>query len=147
MPRPILVAVNDSLAGLAAADAAIDYARRLGESLCALTVVEPTEPALAAGFGNGAALSERRNREADAVLRHVAARGERAGLTVMTRRRSGTVAAEILAEAAELDAALLVVALVDEPSHAIPSIGSNTLRILEFATVPVLVIPVPHPPV
>jgi nucleotide-binding universal stress UspA family protein len=65
----------------------------------------------------------------------------------MTRQRSGTVAAEILAEAAELDAALLVVALVDEPSHAIPSIGSNTLRILEFATVPVLVIPVPHPPV
>ncbi len=144
MAGPILVAVNDSPAGFGAADVAIDYAKRLGVGLSAVTVVEPLDPALLAGIEDGAALAGRRTREADATLSHVVARGARAGVTVSTRRRNGAAAAEILAEATAIGAELLVIALVDEPSHAMPYIGSQTLRVLEFATVPVLLVPVAH---
>jgi len=56
-------------------------------------------------------------------------------------QRSGRVAAEILAEAREIKAALIVVALVDRPGSATPYIGSHTLRVLEFSGVPVMVVP------
>jgi nucleotide-binding universal stress UspA family protein len=144
MAGPILVAVNDSPAGFAAAEVAIDYAKRLGVNLSAVTVIEPPPPALTTGAEDGAALAERRMREADAILSHVVARGALSRVIVATHQRNGPAAAEILAEAASLGAELLIIALVDQPSHAMPYIGSQTLRVLEFATVPVLVVPAFH---
>lgn len=134
----ILLAVNDSRAGFVAADVAIEYARRLGDQLHAVCVVEPDSSELPIAVNDGV----RRWAEADAMLRNVAARGSRAGVHITTHRRQGAVTAEILAASNELDAQLLVLALVDRPSHTAPSIGSHTLRVLEFATMAVLVVPV-----
>jgi nucleotide-binding universal stress UspA family protein len=143
--QPILVAVNDSAAGFAAVEVAIEYAVRLGAHLAAVTVVESAIPALASVGEDAATLAARRMREADSILSHVVARGARSGVTVTTHRRTGSVAAEILAEATASGAGLLVIALVDKPSHAIPYIGSQTSRVLEFTTMPVLVVPVFRP--
>jgi nucleotide-binding universal stress UspA family protein len=143
--QPILVAVNDSAAGFAAVEVAIDYAKRLGAHLAAVTVLESAAPALSSVGEDAVALAARRAREADSILSHVIARGAQSGVVVTTHRRTGSVAAEILAEATASGAGLLVIALVDKPSHAIPYIGSHTLRVLEFATMPVLVVPVFHP--
>ncbi len=139
MKETILVAVSDSPAAFTAAEVAIDHARRLGARLRAVVVVEggDTERRLR----ESDVLATRWEAGADAVLRHVASLGEAAGVEVTGVRRSGRVAAEILAEARAADAAMIVMARVDRPGHAIPSIGSHTLRVLEFASVPVLVVP------
>jgi nucleotide-binding universal stress UspA family protein len=140
----ILVAVNDSPAAFAAARVAIDYARRWEARLCAVTVIEDGE--LGAQFAGLATAAERRKSAAEAVLDHVVALGADAQVVVEGRQREGRVAAGILKEARAVDAILIVMATVDKPGHAIPSLGSHTLRVLEFAEVPVLVVPYPHGP-
>lgn len=64
-----------------------------------------------------------------------------AGVQTSLRRRSGRLAAEILAEVREAEAFPIVVALVNRPGSATPYIGSPTLRGLEFTGVPVMVVP------
>lgn len=137
----ILVAVNDSRAAFRAAEVAVDYARRLGASLRVVTVRDPKALDRHPGALDPAALARHADRAAEAALSHVAALGAAAGVDVSFSRRSGRVAAEILAEARAVQASLIVVALVDNPGHATPYIGSHTLRVLEFSTVPVMVVP------
>jgi len=143
MTGTILVAVNDSSAAFAAAQVAIEYAKRWDSRLCVVTVIEDGE--LGARFDSIATADARRESAAEAVLTHVAALGVSAGVTVEKRKRAGRVAAAILEEARAVNASLIVMATVDKPGHIIPSLGSHTLRVLEFATVPVLVIP--NPPI
>lgn len=140
MDDVILVAVNDSPAGFAAGQVAIEYARRLGARLHAVTVVETGRDLAADADAVGRA--ERRQQGAEAVLNRVTALGAGVGVEVEVNRRSGAVAAEILDEARSIDAGLIVMALVDRPSHVMAYIGSQTLRVMKFATVPVLVVPV-----
>jgi len=139
MSEVILVAVNDSPAAFAAVTVAIDHAQRRGAKLHAVVVIEggETERHLAVS----ALPATRRHAGADAVLAHVVARGSSAGLEVTGSRRSGRVAAEILDEARAVDAIMIVMGRVERPGHLIPTIGSHTLRVLEFTTVPVLVVP------
>lgn len=141
MSDMILVAVNDSRAAFRAADVAVDYARRLGARLRVVTVREPEALVKHPGSIDPAALARHADLAAEAALRHVAAQAAAAGVEVSFSRRSGRVAAEILAEAREVNAVLIVVALVDRPGSTTPYIGSHTLRVLEFAGVPVLVVP------
>jgi nucleotide-binding universal stress UspA family protein len=135
----ILVAVNDSPAAFTAVEVAIDYARRLGAGLHAVMVIEAGE--MDRHLDGTAALARRRELAADAVLNHVIALSAAEGIGVTGHQRAGRVAAEILEEARTVGASLIVMARVDRPGHAIPSIGSHTLRVLEFATVPVLIVP------
>ena len=139
MSDTILLAVNDSPAAFAAVEVAIDQARRLGARLRVVMVIE--DGAMDRHLDGTAALARRRELAADAVLNHVVAVGMAAGVDVAGRRRTGRVAAEILEEAREVNATLIVMARVTRPGHAIPSIGSHTLRVLEFARIPVLVVP------
>lgn len=141
MSDVILVAVNDSRAAFRAAEVAVDYARRLGASLRVVTVRDPGTLDRHPGAIDPAALARDADLAAEAALRHAAALGAAAGVQVSLSRRSGRVAAEILAEAREIKAALIVVALVDRPGSATPYIGSHTLRVLEFSGVPVMVVP------
>jgi nucleotide-binding universal stress UspA family protein len=141
----VLVAVDDSRAAFRAAEVAVDYARRLGAHLRAVTVSEPGALARHPGSIDPDALARQADLAAEAALRHVAAMGAAAGVEVSVSRRSGRIAAEILAEARDVGAALIVVALVDRPGGATPYIGSHTLRILEFSGVPVMVVPLPGP--
>jgi len=139
MTEVILVAVNDSPAAFIAVDVAIEQARRLGATLHAVMVVDRSEGEHLKP--EPAALDDRRELAAHAVLRHVSARAEAAGVDVHARRCLGRVAAEILSEARRVHAVMIVMACVDRPGHAIPTIGSHTLHVLEFSTVPVLVVP------
>ncbi|MEO6943895.1 MAG: universal stress protein [Lacisediminihabitans sp.] len=137
----VLVAVNDSPAAFAAAEVAVAYAARLGAQLRVVTIVDPTPVPGRAGQAFGAALAGQLESEAAAILNHVAALAARSGVEATTGQRTGTVASEILNEAREVAATLIVMASVDRPGHAIPKVGSHTLRVLEFASVPVLVVP------
>lgn len=139
MNETILVAVSDSPAAFVAAEAAIDLARRLGADVRTVTVL-PEETADKKPRDDRSH-HPRREVEADATLRHVEALGRAAGVAVTGARRRGRVAAEILAEARAAQASMIVMARVDHPGHAIPTIGSHTLRALEFSRVPVLVVP------
>lgn len=141
MSEVILVAVNDSRAAFRAAEVAVDYARRLGAGLRAVTVRDPGALDRHPGAIDPAALARHADLAAEAALRHVAALGAAAGVQVSLSHRSGRVAAEILAEAREVKAAMIVVALVDRPGSATRYIGSHTLRVLEFSGVPVMVVP------
>jgi nucleotide-binding universal stress UspA family protein len=137
----ILVAVNDSRAAFRAAEVAVDYARRLGASLRVVTVMDPRALVKHPGSIDPAVLARHSDLAAEAAFRHVASLAATAGVEVSVSQRSGRVAAEILAEAREVNAALIVVALVDRPGSATPYIGSHTLRVLEFSAVPVMVVP------
>ncbi|WP_427174867.1 universal stress protein [Arthrobacter sp. 92] len=141
MSEVILVAVNDSRAAFRAAEVAVDYARRLGASLRVVTVMDPGALDKHPGSIDPAALARHADLAAEAAVSHVAALAAAAGVSMSVSRRSGRVAAEILAEAREVNAALIVVALVDRPGSATPYIGSHTLRVLEFSGVPVMVVP------
>lgn len=139
MNATIVVAVSDSPAAFTAAEAAIDLARRLGASVRVVTVLP--EGSADKRLKEYDAHTPRREVDAEVVLRHVAALGEAAGVAVTGVRRRGRVAAEILAEARVVHASMIVMAGVDRPGHAIPTIGSHTMRVLEFSSVPVLVVP------
>ena len=139
MNGTIVVAVSDSPAAFAAAEAAIELARRLGASVHVVTVLPEGSPDKR--LKEYDAHGPRREVDADIVLKHVAALGEAAGVAVTGVRRRGRVAAEVLAEARAVQPSMIVMARVDRPGHAIPSIGGHTMRVLEFSSVPVLVVP------
>ena len=137
MTPTVLVAVNDSAAAFAAARTAIALARRGGDRLHVLTVLDDADGPSPAPSEDLAA----RERSADAVLSHITALAEAADVPVTVRRRSGPVTSVTLAEAAAVGAEIIVVGLVDKPSRAMPAIGTHTLHLLEFADIPVLVVP------
>lgn len=144
----VLVAVNDSEPAFAAARVAVAYAAALHARVRAVTVIEPFEHSgqRATGIAPDAATHGRLLEEgATAALHHVTALAERAGVTVSGTMRHGAVGAQILAEAAACGAELVVLARVARPGHALPTVGSTTLRVLEFSTVPVLVVPTQVP--
>jgi nucleotide-binding universal stress UspA family protein len=140
MTETIVLAVSDSPAAFMAAEVAVAYARRLGAHLHAVAVVEDGE--LRRRLEGTDVRSGHGELAATAALRHVAALCESDGVPSTSSCSTGHVAAEILAEASGVGAALIVMARVDRPGHALPYIGSQTLRVLEFALVPVLVVPV-----
>lgn len=140
MTDQILVAVSDSPAAFDAAEAAVELAARLGAPVHALTVLGTGE---IDGHLDGAEhLNLVREQAATAALRHVSALCAAAGVPCLEARRRGNVAAQILDHAREVGASMIVMACVDRPGHTLPYVGSQTLRVLEFATVPVLVVPV-----
>jgi len=140
MTDTIVVAVSDSSAAFGAAEVAVAYARRLGAQLHLVAVIEDAELGRRLDTAHG--MADRRELAATAALKHVAALCTSAEVPSTTSCRRGHVAAEILEEALAVDASLIVMARVDRPGHALPYVGSQTLRVLEFATVPVLVVPV-----
>lgn len=116
-------------------------ARRLGANLRVVTVREQEALDRHPGAIDAAALARHADLAAPAALNHVKTLAAAAGVDVSFSQRAGRVAAEILAEAREVGASLIVVALVDRTGNATPYIGSHTLRVLEFSAVPVMVVP------
>ncbi|MCV2393572.1 universal stress protein [Actinotalea sp. M2MS4P-6] len=145
-PSVMLVAVNDSEAAFAAAEVAVSWAAVLGARVHVLTVIEPWERAHHAYATDEVSHREVQQQAAHAALHHVTALGEGAGVPVTGAVRHGAVGSQVLAEAAACGADLVVMARVSRPGHAMPTVGSATLRVLEFATVPVLVVPTEVPP-
>jgi len=140
MTDTVMVAVSDSPAAFDAAEAAIELAARLGAPVHALTVLGTG--AITGDLDGPEHLNLVREQAATAALRHVSALCSAAGVPCIEARRAGNVAAQILDHAREIGATVIVMACVDRPGHMLPYVGSQTLRVLEFATVPVLVVPV-----
>lgn len=111
MIRRILLAVDDSPGGLAAARAAVDLAAGLGARLRVVNVVRDGRLAETLEAVSGAVgLHERRSDAAAAVLEHVGELARRAGVQVETCRLEGSPARRILGEAQAWDADLTVIA-------------------------------------
>ena len=142
MTDVILLAINDSPAAFHAAEVAVAVARRLSVRLRAVSVVPEAEEHTRDGSPH---LTHQGELSAQAALRHVAALGSTASVDVVTVLRFGNVAAEILDEALSCEADLILMARVGRPGHVLQHLGSTTQHVLEFATVPVLVVPARHP--
>lgn len=141
--RPVvLVAVNDSEPAFAAARVAVDYAQALRGRVHVVSVVEPSQRADRGDAGDDAD-AHRRTQEAGAAAacRYTSTLADRAGVPVLCVVREGAVAAQVVAEAEATGAALVVLARVSRPGQTLRTVGSQTLLVLEFAPVPVLVVP------
>jgi nucleotide-binding universal stress UspA family protein len=88
-------------------------------------------------------LAARRSEGAAALLRHVAAQAEQEGVPAETGSGSGPPAAIVLAEARRWHADLVVMGRSDAGGPGRTDIGSVAREVLEFAEVPVLVVPRP----
>lgn len=137
----VLVAVNDSEPAFAAARVAVDHARALQGRVHVVSVVEPWEHAVHTYPDGPETHRSTQEAGAAAACRYTTMLAERAGVPVACSIRQGAVAAQVLAEAEECGAELIVLARVSRPGQTLRTLGSQTLLVLEFATVPVLVVP------
>lgn len=127
MMSRILVAIDDSRPAMAAGVYAIQLAVHEGAEIHFVAVAEPAHT----------------NRHA---LRHIANLAIESGLIATTTNRDGRAPFEVLLTLAdEWNADLIVMGRSDERRPGAPRVGSQTEHLLEFAHVPVLVIPPTRP--
>jgi nucleotide-binding universal stress UspA family protein len=122
----MLVAIDDSAPALAGATVAVEIARSLAAEIRFVCVVEP-------------------GRDADAILRHVAAIAEVEGVRADAQTLfDGSHPYEALLDAAAAwPADLIVMGRSDSGPRGRPHVGSQTEHVLEFTEIPVLVVPEP----
>jgi nucleotide-binding universal stress UspA family protein len=141
----ILLAVDDSSPALAAAELAVAVAAERGARLRAVSVVSDGEITehlrCVAGDVSGEAIASRRSQGALAALRHVAKLAKAAAVACETIQLCGDVAPLILEQARAMPADLIVVGRSDLAGAGQPYVGGHTRHVLEFAEVPVLVVP------
>lgn len=124
MIRTILVAVDDTPAALAGARLAVELATTLHAEVHAVAVVPASQPDAPTS-----------------VLDYVRRLAEEADVPVATTRRAGDAAPRILAEAGSVGADVIVLGRSGRSGLGQPYIGSQTREVLEFADVPVVVVP------
>lgn len=145
MFHKVLVAVDDSPAALAAARAATEFAVRTGAQLRFVHVTSDGALLRAlADRGHNNQLTTRRTKAAVALLHHVGAEAERAGIPAETKHLKGDPAAMVLAEVSDWGAALLVIGRSDVRGAGRPYVGTVTRHVLELVDIPVLVVPRPR---
>ncbi len=141
----ILLAVDDSPAGLAAARVAIGLAVQTSAEVRAIQVLPDGELSRALhDQPRGVAADDRRSLGAQAVLRYVTDLAARSGVSVGTVMLSGQPARCILHEAATWPADVVVLGRAGDRHVGQPYVGSDVRHVLEFADVPVLVVPGPR---
>ena len=144
----ILVAINDSPAGLAAARAAIWLATESRATVLAVHVVADEAPGadaahreVATGQAPAQTDADIRAREAAAVLDFVAGLAQQAGVPMETRMLPGGPGRVILEQAARWGADVIMLGRSGVRHVGQPFVGSQVLYVLEFADVPVVVVP------
>jgi len=142
----ILVAVDDSPAGLAAARFAMDLARVCGASVRATTVLldgrlEAALAGLPGHLESSDALRARRGGGQTAVLRYVVELGLARDVETETTALMGEPARCILDEARAYRPDVIVMGRSDRRAAGQPYVGSEVRQVLEFAEQPVLVVP------
>jgi nucleotide-binding universal stress UspA family protein len=133
--------VDDSAAALHAARVAIDLAAAAGARLTLVTVVE--DHVLDARLDAAAIpdVAGRRARGAVAMVSRVATMADRQGVTAETEVLSGHGAEQVLAAVGRCGADLIVVAREPRLPAGSRTPSVNVEHLLEFADVPVLVVP------
>ena len=138
--RRILVAVDDSPAGLSAARAAIEVAAGSGASVRAVTVLR--DHALAGALRpEPVSAAARLAAGGRSVLTWVAEQATARAVECDTVERDGEPARQILEEAEDWGADLIVMGRSDRRGPSSPYLGSETAHVLEFTDRPVLVVP------
>jgi nucleotide-binding universal stress UspA family protein len=137
--KRILLAVNDTPAGIAAARAAVALAALTSAQVRAIHVLDgpPSGAAPPAGEPSGS----QREAGSAAVLRFVSEMAAGASVPVQTATLHGRPATLILETAAAWPADLIVLGRAGYRRVGAPFVGSEVLHVLEFAEVPVLVVP------
>lgn len=143
MIERILVAVDDSPAGLAATRLALAVAARLGAGVRLVHVVADSYVTSALRESGGPGMAERRTAAAAALFRHVEGLARAAGVEAEPVERYGEPAQEILQEARRWPADLVVIGRGLERGVGGPYVGREARIILEYAEQPVLVVPAP----
>ncbi len=143
MTGRVLVAVEDSAAGLHTAAVAVELAAALGSRLLVVHVVTDGRvlTALGAGPHDRGRVAERRRESGAALLRHVAGLARDAGVQVDTLEVEGDPAPRILAAARDWTAGLVVLGRAAHVGGGPHDVGPHTRSVLEFADQPVLVVP------
>ena len=147
MIRRILVAVDDSPPGVAAARVAVALAGALHARLCAVHVLQDHLLSdMIAATSSRPDVGRRRQAAAGSVLDHVRRLAEtEPGLAVEGRLAEGELGPAILAEARGWGADLVVVGRHSSTGPGEGRLGDAIPSVLEFAEVPVLVVPPPPP--
>ena len=141
MIRRVLVAVSDSSDGWAAAHLAIDLACVLEDALLRIVHVvvdHELEVALA-----GTSRSRRGGSPpgVSPLLVRVAGLAAAAGVHAETQLLNGPVGSAVLDEARTWPADLVIIGRAGRWHSGEPYVGAQTRHVLEFASVPVLVVP------
>lgn len=141
MIERILVAIDDSRAGLEALQRAVELASRFAAALRVVHVHVDSDVTTAL-LASGAARTAERRREAVQSLFHRASRlAAVAGVGVETVELQGEPADQILEQARSWPADLVVIGRGEERGVGGPWVGRQTRMVLEFADQPVLVVP------
>ena len=140
----ILLAVDDSPDSLAAARVAVELAGRLRAELRAVHVRTNLAPAVAVETPASSPPDGRRT-SAAAILAHVATLAQTAEVDVQTEFLEGDVVPAVLDAAHAWHAQGVVVGKATRSTTGSSYVGTQTRHLLEFADLPVLVIP--HAPV
>ena len=143
MIRNVLVAVSDSSDGWAAAHLAIEIAGGMDARLRVVHVVvdHELEVALASVISSGPAGATSVLPGESPLLRRVAGLAAAAGVHTETRLLQGPVGRAVLDEARSWKADLVVLGRAGRWHSGEPYVGAQTRHVLEFAMVPVLVVP------
>jgi nucleotide-binding universal stress UspA family protein len=145
-PQRILVAIDGSGAALQASRVAISLAVSYHATLLAVAVLgrERADRLVDQRDGGGAAARERRRVALEDALTHFVRSGEKAGVTVEPELRIHPDAEPyeiILEEVERWQADLLAVGRGSHDGIGRALLGSQTEHLLEFATLPVIVVP------
>jgi nucleotide-binding universal stress UspA family protein len=141
----ILLAVNDSPAGLAAARTAIWLAQQAAGTIRAVHVLDGPESVSGQreSAPAEAEAEDRRPPTVAPVLRYASGLADRAGVGLEGTTVRGQPARSILDQAAAWDADVIVLGRSGVRHVGQPFVGSSVLNVLEFAEVPVVVVPAP----
>ena len=140
----ILLAVNDSPAGLAAARTAVWLAQQSAGQIRAVHVT--SEPGALPNRRGGAARAEAEDclpEDVAPILKYVTGLADRAGVSLDTRTIRGQPARSILDHATAWNTDVIVLGRSGVRHVGQPFVGSSVLNVLEFAEVPVVVVPAP----
>jgi len=144
----ILLAVNDSPAGLAAARTALRFARASRGTVLAVHVLaaDPSSPraggpAGAAAVEHDRAAATSAERAADALLDYITELAKESDVPIEARRLAGRPAQVILEQAARWGPDVIVLGRSGVRHVGQPFVGSQVLHVIEFSDVPVLVVP------
>lgn len=139
----LLVAVEDSPAAFAAARAAVDLAAAMGAKVVAVNVDADHRTERLAASGAVVDAARRRAEAGLAALAHVERLARQAGVGITVVQLTGTVAHSIVTEAHRCGAAMVVLARSNHRGIGMPYVGAEAQQVLEFADLPVLIIPPP----
>lgn len=141
MIERILVATDDSPAGLEALQRAVELAGRFKATLRVIHVHVDSDVTTALLASGAAHLAERRSKAVQSLFRHASRLAAGAGVDVQTLELQGEPANQILEQARSWPADVVVIGRGEHRGVGGPWVGRQTRMVLEFADQPVLVVP------